>query len=95
MTFRANVRRFGFGLMLVGLGGVVAGRLNADGASARGRTNGGRRDAGEAVEKDTLHRVREGSKLVNQLGEFRVYRRERPLSSAGGRTKEIMAGPVL
>ena len=65
MIFGANVRRFGFGLMFLGLVGVIAEHLNADG------TRGAKTNQGEGVSSDALSRVREGSKLVEQLGEFR------------------------
>jgi hypothetical protein len=64
ITFQANLRRLGFGLMFLGLVGVVGGHLDADGTPARTTKS-------ESVSNDALHRVREGSRLAGQLGEFR------------------------
>lgn len=64
MRSQANLRRVGFGLMALGCVLLVQNHLNADG-----------RESDQAVEKSvvsgsSLHRVREGSRVVNQLGEF-------------------------
>ena len=67
MTIRAKLRRLGLGLMFLGLVGAVAGHLSADGTSTRSKN----KNRAEGVSNDALHRVREGSRLVEQLGEFR------------------------
>jgi len=66
MTFQVSVRCCGLSLMFLGLMGLVAGHLNADGRPARTTRN-----QAASVSNDASYRVREGSKLVEQLGEFR------------------------
>ncbi|MBP86037.1 MAG: hypothetical protein CMJ64_04860 [Planctomycetaceae bacterium] len=66
MTFRANVRSLGLGLMFFGLVGLLDDHLNADGPPSPTKAN-----QSDDVSNDALHRAREGSKIVQQLGEFR------------------------
>lgn len=63
MTLRTVLRRVGLALMFLGVIALVADRISADGTSSR--TTGNGRSTVEKGDRD-----REGSKLVNQVGEF-------------------------
>jgi hypothetical protein len=69
MMFRATLRRCGFGLMFLGLIGVVSTHLDADGSSDAAKTA-----PAEGVSNAAAHRMREGSKLAAQLGVFEEER---------------------
>lgn len=65
MKLRTTLHRTGLALMFLGLVALISDHLKADGATPRAGTK-----KREEVAKDALGRVREGSKLVQQVGEF-------------------------
>ena len=65
MKLKTLLRRFGLALIVLGLMVLLADHLTADGTASRSKANGPQKG-----EDELLGRDREGSKLINQIGEF-------------------------